>query len=350
MAGTGEVRGNQALPKGTAPIKAKEAAPPPPPPPPEAPKTAADGKAMSKKAKTAPLPKVDVEGIQVPKAPVPLPKRDIEAEVQELVKDAENDGILGEALEFWRNERKKDGAAGYVGAAMETLLEFSGLPAVQRSSAELGARVGAGDSNLNIAKAGGKLAFDSGMVILNGVAAAGALGSAGKAAKGILAGEAALEAAATTARVVRHYTTAETALKIMDSGEIWASAKGMAGNDKVYLLAEKAGERGMNFLRQANIGVAKTGVAIEIDLAKLPAEVAAKFRTEGFRGFLNQENFITHAGKFDFTAFRDAVKMVPTEKLATTFDQVLKAGGTLADGAAALVDFNRGVQTVAKGG
>lgn len=349
MAGTGEVRGNQPLPRGTAPTKAKEAAPPPPPPPPEAPKAAPDGKAISKRTKTAPLPKVDMEGIQVPKGPVPLPARDIEADVQELIKDADQEGLLGEALAYWRNERKKDGAAGYVGAAMETLLEFSGLPAVQRSSAELGARVGLGDSDLNIAKAGGKLAFDSGMVVLNGVAAAGALGSAGKAAKGVLAGEAALETAATTARVVRHYTTAESAAKIMQSGEIWASAKGVLGRDKVYLLAENAGERGMNFLRKANIGVPPTGVAIEIDLAKLPVEVAAKFRTEGFRGFLNQENFITHAGKFDFKDFRDAVKMVPTEKLATTFDQVLKAGGTLADGAAAIVDANRGAQTLAKG-
>lgn len=344
MAGTGEVNG-----RGSAPLKpnttrqAPATAPLVPPKPAQATDrlTLGTGKVEPKPAANTPE--------QVALAADREAKRAawVEQQVTELVNDHADEGVAGNAKAFWHDMRKKDGAAGYLGAAMETLLDFSGLPALEKSSAELGARVGLGDSNMNIAKASGKVAFDAGMVALNGLAAGKAVVAVGRGARAVVAGGAAVEAVATSARVVRHYTTAADAAKIMQSGEIWATAKGMAGNDKVYLLAENVGSRGMNFLRQANIGVAKTGVAIEIDLAKLPVEVAQRFRTEGFRGFLNQENFITHAGKFDFKAFRDAVSMVPTEKLAVTFEQVLNAGGKLANTGVALGDVDRGVKGLA---
>jgi hypothetical protein len=266
----------------------------------------------------------------------------IEREVALNVAEVDHDGVVGSAKQYWHDMRKDAGAAGYLGATMETLLEFSGLPAVERSSAELGTRVGMGDTKTHIAKAGGKLAFDSGMVLLNGLAAGGALASAGKAAKTLAVGEAALDTVATTATIVRHYTSAETAIKIMQSGEIWATKTGMAGGDKVYLLAENAGSRGMNFLRQLNIGVAKTGTAVEFDMSKVPAEVAQRFRVEGFRGFFNQENFVTHGGKLDFRAFQDAVKVVTVEKLPLTFDQILKAGGSLTSVGVGAEDVGRG--------
>lgn len=285
-------------------------------------------------------PHVDIESVD-------LGGKTMDQKVAEITRDTASDSVVGSAVQYWHDMRKQDGVAGYVGAGMETLLEFSGLPAVDRSSAELGARVGLGDTNAHIAKAAGKLAFDSGMVLLNGMAAGGALASAGKAVKAVAAGEAVADTAATTANVVRHYTSAENALKIMKSGEIWASKTGLAGGDKVYLLAENAGPRGMNFLRQLNIGVSDASKAVEIDLAKLPPDVVASFQKEGFRGLMNGENFVTHAGKFDFNAFRDAVKVVDSEHLATTFQQVVNAGGRLVSVGESAVNVRRGAQGLA---
>lgn len=260
----------------------------------------------------------------------------IEDMVQETLKDGPK-GVVGEALDFWNDLGKSEGVKGVVGKAMAGLLEFSGLPDVERSAAELGARVGAGDSAGNIAKTGGKLAFHSGIVMLNGFAG-------GKAVTGLMAGK---NAAAALPTVVRHYTNAETAAKIMQSGEIWASKAGNAGFNKVYLLAEEGANKGMNFLRRLNIGygeAGKTAKAIEIDLTKLPPEVVKNFQRELASGPLNLEKFMTHQGNFNFNQFRDAVKVVDTQQMAVTMDQLAKTGAAVAKVGVATHDLKQGVQ------
>ncbi|MBL8923538.1 MAG: hypothetical protein JNJ54_32085 [Myxococcaceae bacterium] len=258
--------------------------------------------------------------------------------VQEVLKDGPK-GTVGQAVDYWKQVGQQGGAKGVAGKVMGGLLEFSGLPAVERSAAELGARVGVDDSKANIAKAGGKLAFNAGVVVLNGLAAGKAvtsvLGLGGKAAN-------------LSASVVRHYTSADTAQKIMQSGEIWASKVGNAGVDKVYLLAEQ-GSGGMNFLRRLNIGygsAAKTAKAIEINLTKLPPEVAAKFVESAASGPLALEKFVTHAGSLNFNAFRDAVRVLDTNTMRVTMEQLGKAGASLGKVVAATVSGNRAAGSV----
>lgn len=260
--------------------------------------------------------------------------------VQEVLRDGPK-GTVGEAQAYWDRMAQQGGVKGAVGTAMSTLLEVSGLPSVERSAAELGARVGVGDSKTNIAKAGGKLAFDSAMVMLNGVAAGKALVSAAGLTK-------AVQVAPT---VVRHYTNAENAAKIMKSGEIWASGAGNAGVNKVYLLAEEGGSRGMNMLRRFNIGygnAGKTAKAIEIDLTKLSPEVAAKFVQSAASGPLGLEQFVTHAGKLDFNSFRHAVRVLDTEAMAITLQQAARAGESLGKVTAGAVAFDRAVDNTLK--
>lgn len=151
------------------------------------------------------------------------------------------------------------------------------------------------------------------------------------------------KAASVGSTVVRHYTSAETAQKIMQSGEIWASKVGNAGVDKVYLLAEQGGG-GMNFLRRLNIGyagAAKTAKAVEINLTKLPPEVAAKFVKSAASGPLALEQFVTHAGNFNFSAFKDAVRVLDTNAMQVTLGQLAKAGASLGKVGAATVSANR---------
>lgn len=260
--------------------------------------------------------------------------------VQQVLSDGPK-GTVGEAQAYWDRMSQQGGVKGAVGTAMSTLLEVSGLPAVERSAAELGARVGVGDSAGNIAKAGGKLAFDSAMVMLNGLAAGKAIASAAGLTK-------AVQVAPT---VVRHYTSADKAAKIMQSGEIWASGAGNAGVNKVYLLAEEGGSRGMNMLRRFNIGygnAGKTAKAIEIDLTKLPPEVAAKFVQSAASGPLGLEQFVTHAGKLDFNSFRHAVRVLDTEAMAVTMQQAARAGDSFGKVTAGAVAFDRAVDNTLK--
>lgn len=264
-----------------------------------------------------------------------------EAQIQEVLKDGPK-GVVGQAADYWDDMAAKPGAAGVLGATMSGLLSISGLKEVEKSAAELGARVGSDDSAGNIAKAGGKLALDSALVAMNGVSGAGALRS--MAAKGVTKG-----AGEVTANVVRHYTSAADAAKIMSSGEIWASKAGNAGLDKVYLLAEESGKGGMNLLRRLNIGYAdgaKTAKAIEIDLSKVPPEVRARITQAAAKGPLGLENFVTHAGKLDFNEFRGAVRVLDTEKMAVTMDQLAKAGGQVAKFGTAVADARQVSQDV----
>lgn len=262
---------------------------------------------------------------------------DKEAMVLDVMKDGPK-GVVQESLDFWNSLGESDGAKGVVGKAMAGLLEFSGLPAVERSAGELGARVGVGDSAGNIAKSAGKLAFHSGVVALNGLAA-------GKALTSLAKGSAV--AAEAVPQVIRHYTSAEKAAKIMQSGEIWASKAGNAGVNKVYLLAEGGASKGMNALRRLNIGYGRskeTAKAIEINLSKLPPEVAKRFQKELASGPLNLERFITHKGNLDFNDFRSAVRVLDTEQLAVTMQQLGKAGASLAKAGALTQDARQGVQ------
>lgn len=239
-----------------------------------------------------------------------------EAIVRDAMASAQ--GPVGRAVTYWRAQSHAGGWRGVAGKVMGGLLTFSGLPQVERAAGELGARVGVGDSKRNIAKSAGALLFDSGLVLLN------ALG-AGKVLTGAARG---VEAAAPT--VLRHYTSAEAAQKILDSGVIFASKAGSSGLDKVYLLAER-GHKGMSWLRRLNIGRtgAQTARAVEIDLSKLPPSLAASFRVEATRGPLGLEHFVTHAGQLDLAALRGAVKVVDTEVLKPSWEEWLKAGGRL---------------------
>lgn len=243
--------------------------------------------------------------------------------VQEVMRDRPK-GLVGDAVEYWDKVGQQGGLKGAAGKVMSGLLEFSGLPAVERDAAELGARVGAGDSKKNILKTGGKLAFDSGVVLMNGMAG-------GKAVTGLVGATRASEAALPT--IVRHYTSVEKAAEIMKSGEIWATKAGNAGLNKVYMLAEDGSNQGMNFLRRLNVGYAKTAEtakAIEIDLSKLPPDVVANFQREAAKGPLSLEHFMTHQGSFKFNQFRDAVKLVDAQGMATTLEQLKNTGASMA--------------------
>lgn len=245
-----------------------------------------------------------------------------EAQIQEVLEDGPK-GLVGEAKDYWDDMAEKPGVAGVVGTAMSGLLSLSGLAEVEKSAAELGARVGAGDSAGNIAKAGGKLGLNAALAGTNLAMGAGAVRSA--VTKGA--------ATAVGGSVVRHYTSAATAEKIMQSGEIWASKAGNAGLDKVYLLAEQGGNSGMNLLRRLNIGYGKSGQtakAIEIDLTKVPADVRARITESAAKGPLGLENFVTHQGKLDFNEFRGAVRVLDTEQMAVTMGQLGKAGASMA--------------------
>lgn len=317
-------------PTPTGPIKPK--APEHPPAGPSTP--------TPEQPKQAPLSRDQRQGTEQGHASsIGLESAELEAQIQDLMKSAPK-GIVGEAVDFWHELGQEGGVKGAVGKTMEGLLEFSGLPSVERSAGELGARVGAGDSNANIAKAGAKLAFHSGVVLLNGI-------GAGKAVTSALSGGSKLATAAEGGtQILRHYTSAEKAAQIMKSGEIWASKAGNAGINKVYLLAEEGGNAGMHLLRRFNIGYsrgAETAKAVEINLAKLPPEVAAAFKRELAKGPLALEQFITHSGNFNFNAFREAVTLVDTQKMAVTMEQVVKAGGSLLKAGALVEDFKQGV-------
>jgi hypothetical protein len=279
-------------------------------------------------------------GFAPAKTPAKAPTR--EQLVQEVLADGPK-GVVGEAVAYWDAQGAKGGLAGGVGKVMSGLLEVSGLPAVERSAGELGARVGVGDSKANIALAGGKLALDSAVVLANGL-------TAGRASMAVAGVRTAGEAVAST--VVRHYTSAATAEKIMQSGEIWASKVGNAGLNKVYLLAEDgAGKSGMNLLRRLNVGYAdgaKVAKAIEFDLSKLPADVAQKFVQSAASGPLGLEKFITHSGSLNFEAFRGAVRVLDAEGMKVTMGQLGKAGASLGKMAAALVDTDRGAKAAVK--
>ncbi|MBI2374024.1 MAG: hypothetical protein HYV07_08500 [Deltaproteobacteria bacterium] len=251
--------------------------------------------------------------------------------VQQVMREAPPT-MISNAVDFWDAQSKEGGISGAIGHVMGGLLSFSGLPQLEQSAGELGARVGVGDSNANIARAAGRVAFDGAIVGLNAATGAGALAKLGRAG------------APVAANVVRHYTTAAKAAKIMQSGEIWASRVGNAGVDKVYLLAEQGSKGGMNLLRRLNIGygnAGQTAKAIEIDLSRVPPEVRARIMESAARGPLNLESFVTHTGNLNFSGFRDAVRVLDTEQLAVTMGQLGQAGGALARLGSLSVSTNR---------
>lgn len=271
-----------------------------------------------------------------------------EQRIQEVLAESPS-GIIGDSIKYWEDLAQGGGAQAAIGKTFVGLLEFSGLASLERSAAELGARVGADDSTANIAKAGGKLALDAGIVALNAVAAGKAVTSAARAAGAVLGlGETAAQALPT---VVRHYTSAAAAESIMKDGMLVASKAGSSGFNKVYLLAEEGSNVGMNALRRLNIGhagSARTAAAIEINLAKLPPEALAQFQRESARGLLGLENFVTHLGNLDLKAMGDAVRLVDAGQMAVTAEQLLKSGASLLGVGSAVTSANRAAQGVVR--
>lgn len=306
---------------GTAPLRPAGASGPLPPP------------AATPAAGAVPRPRAEGDRLQTgplpPRAADPLHNypTDREAIVQEALKDGPK-GMVGEAVDYWREQRKQEGVMGYVAAGMEGLLELSGLPAVERSAQELGARVGAGADGVGWTAT--KLTFNCGMVLLNGLAAGKAVSSGAKAlglgAAGANAGKAALPG------VVRHYTSAKAVAAIQESGVLLASKTGLAGGNKIYMVGEKTAEGGLNVFRRLNFGHAgrsSTAKAIEIDLSKLPPAMRERFTVEAQKGFLNLEHFITHTGQLKLADLGPAVRIVDAAEVAVTMEQALKGGYAL---------------------
>lgn len=290
---------------------------------------------------TGPLP---------PKAADPLLayRSDPEAIVQEALRDGPK-GMVGEAVDYWREKRQDDGVMGYVAAGMEGLLELSGLPAVERSAQELGARVGAGADGQVWAAT--KLTFNCGMVLLNGLVAGKAVTSGAKAlgvgAAAANAGKAALPG------IVRHYTSAKAVAAIESSGVLFASKTGLAGGNKIYMVGEKTAEGGLNVFRRLNFGHAgrsSTAKAIEIDLSKLPPAMRERFTVEAQKGFLNLEHFITHTGQLKLAELGPAVRIVDAAEVAVTMEQALKGGYALTQVGQLGVDTHHLAQGLAGGG
>lgn len=307
---------------------------------------AASGSESPKPQGTTNLP---TDGLTLSAAPGPsssledLVAKAKEAMVQGVLKDGPK-GTVGEAVEYWDDVSKQGGLTGAIGTGLKGLLELSGLPALERSAAELGARVGVGDSKMAIAKASGMVLFDSAIVIGNSLLVGKALGSLAKAA-GVVTAEA--EAAPT---ILRHYMSAESLERKMQRGTIYAATAGSSGLDKVYFLAEQGSNQGMNFLRRFNIGYlnpGQTAKAIEIDLAKLPPELAAKFQLEMTKGTLNLERFVTHQGTLHLKDLQGAMRVVDAQAMPITAEQVLTPVGAVSELLASAQDAGRGVQQAA---
>lgn len=271
-----------------------------------------------------------------------------EARIQEVLREAPP-GIIGESINFWNDFAKEGGAKWAVGKAFVGLLEFSGLASVERSAGELGARVGADDSAWNITKSAGKLAFDSGIVILNGLAAGKAVAS------GVKAVGAAFGAGETAARalpqVVRHYTSAAAAESIMKDGVLYASKAGSSGFNKIYFLAEEGANAGMNFLRRLNIGhlgSGRTAAAIEVNLSKLPPAMLSQFERAAANGIMGLEKFVTHSGSLNLKALGDAVRVVDAGQMAVTAEQLLRSGATLLGLGSTVTSANRAAGSLAQ--
>lgn len=90
------------------------------------------------------------------------------ADKQQLIRQVlaePRDSALGRAIATCNAMRLKPGFVGFAGAAAGTMIVLSGLPAVERSAAELGARMGLGDTPARIALAAARLALYAAVII-----------------------------------------------------------------------------------------------------------------------------------------------------------------------------------------